>query len=436
MTRLLSPGPRLACMLALALPVQFATTTGCLAALTLQQAEQLALEADPAVTAGELQARALRDQAVADGQLPDPKLLFGVWNVPVDDFSMKKEPSSQVRAGIRQAFPRGDSLRYRSGRTRWLGRAESAETQEQRADIRREVRRTFLELYYQNQAARIIEQSRHLFEQLVEITRAHYASGRVSQQDVLQAQLELSRLDDRATRIDTQRDVQRATLSRWIGESAWEPLDTAFPSLPEAPSLAQLRSGLARHPSLQAADARVQASQQQVREAREQYKPGFDIGVEYRKRFGNDADGSDRPDQLAAMVTLDLPLFPDKRQDRHLSARQQQADAAIQQREQRLRELQRNLARDYARWQRLGEQQKLYREHLLREASDNALSAVTAYQSGTTEFTALIRARITELDIRLQDLRIRVDRAASVANLLYLLPAAPADTATGEENHS
>ena len=65
-----------------------------------------------------------------------------------------------------------------------------------------------------------IDDSRQLFEQLVAITRAHYASGRVSQQDVLQAQLELSRLDDRATRIDEQRDVQRATLSRWIGDAA------------------------------------------------------------------------------------------------------------------------------------------------------------------------------------------------------------------------
>jgi len=40
--------------------------------------------------------------------------------------------------------------------------------------------------------------------------------------------------------------------------------------------------------------------------------------------------------------------------------------------------------------------------------------------SGVTEFTTLMRARITDLDVRLEDLRIRVDRAKIQANLLYL----------------
>jgi len=425
-------GLRLAYLVTLALPVQLSLVGAVRAELTLEATEQLALSADPAVSARESRALALQDQAVADGQLPDPKLLFGVWNVPLDDFSMKKEPSSQLRAGVRQAFPRGDTLKYRRGHTEWLGRAETAAMQNVRAEIRRDVRETYLELYYQEQAAHIIEKTRNLFEQLVDITRAHYASGRVSQQDVLQAQLELSRLDDRATRIDEQRDVERATLSRWIGEAAWQPIDLQFPQLPEIPGKPVLQAGLPQHPVIRAASAQVQANQQRVKEAREQYKPGFDVGVEYRKRFGNNADGSDRPDQMAASVTLDLPLFTDKRQDKRLAASQRQTDAALQQREQQLRELQRSLARDYARWQRLGEQEQLYREHLLREAGDNATAAVTAYQSGTTEFTSLVRARVTELDIRLQDMRIRVDRARTRARLLYLAP----ETATTASLHA
>lgn len=415
-------GLRGACLATLVLPVPVSHATDMQAELTLATSEQLALSADPAVTAREARALALQDQAVADGQLPDPKLLVGVWNVPLDDFSMKKEPSSQLRTGIRQAFPRGNSLRYRRGRTEWLSKAETAATRNVRAEIRRDVRETFLELYYQEQAARIIDRSRKLFEQLVEITRAHYASGRVSQQDVLQAQLELSRLDDRATRISQASDVQRAALSRWVGEAAWRPLDPQFPPLHALPARAQLEAALPEHPAIRAASATVEANQQRVKEAREQYKPGFDVGVEYRKRFGNNADGSDRPDQMAAMVTLDLPLFTEKRQDKHLAASQQQAEAAIQTREQKLREMQRTLAADYARWLRFGEQQKLYHDRLLREAGDNAEAAVNAYQSGLNEFTTLMRARITELDVRLQDIRIRVDRARTQARLLYLIP--------------
>jgi outer membrane protein TolC len=394
------------------------------AELSLAEAEQLALEADPAVTASRSRALALQEQAVADGQLPDPKLTMGVWNVPLDDFSMKKEGSSQFRTGIKQAFPRGQTLHYRQKHTEWLGRAEQAQSRLTEQEILRDVRQTFLELYYNSQAADIIKRSRKLFQQLVDITRAHYASGRANQQDVLQAQLELSRLDDRATRIDEQTDVQRASLTRWIGEAAWQPLAPTLPALPQPEPRNALKISLPQHPAIQSATARVEATQQMVRAAREQYKPGIDVGVEYRKRFGDNADGSDRPDMMAAMVTLDLPLFTEKRQDRRLAASQQQTEAAIQTREQKLRDMQRMLQSDYARWRRLGEQETLYRDHLLRESMENAEAALLSYQSGISEFDALMRARITQLDIRLQELRIRVDRAKTQAGLLFLQPPA------------
>lgn len=390
--------------------------------LTLEQSEELALSADPEVIASRSRALALQDQAIADGQLPDPKLFFSMRNVPLDDFSMKREGMSQAVAGIRQAFPRGRSLYYRQKRTEWMSKAETAVMNTTRKAIQRDVRESFLELYYQEQAAGIVERTRGLFEQLVEITRAHYATGRVSQQDVLQAQLELSRLEDKSTQILKQADVQRATLSRWIGDAAWLPIAQTFPRLSELPAQATLRDSLSEHPAISAASAEVEASQQSVNEAREQYKPGFDVGVDYNKRFGNLDDGRSRPDMATAMVTLDLPVFTDKRQDKRLSATQQQADAAIQMRERKLRELQRNLSSDFSSWQRLGEREELYRKQLLREATDNAEAAVNAYQSGINEFNTLMRARITELDVRLADMRIRVDRAKTQARLLYLLP--------------
>jgi len=392
------------------------------AELSLADAERQALEADPSVIASQSRALALQEQAVADGQLPDPKLTVGVWNVPLDDFSMKKESSSQFRTGIKQAFPRGQTLHYRQKHTEWLGKVEQAQTKFAEQEIRRDVRQTFLELYYQDRATHIIDRSRNLFQQLVDITRAHYASGRVSQQDVLQAQLELSRLEDRATKISGQSDVQRASLSRWIGEAAWQPVAARFPELPELQSRATLQAALAQHPAIESATARVEANQQMVKAAREQYKPGFDVGLEYRKRFGDNTDGSDRPDMMAAMVTLDLPLFTEKRQDRRLAASQQQTEAAIQTREQKLREMQRLLNSDFARWQRLGEQETLYQDHLLRESMENAEAALLSYQSGINEFNTLMRARITDLDVRLQALRIRVDRAKTQAGLLFLQP--------------
>lgn len=412
---------RIVLLLACSFPLA-ATGSGQSLPLTLDAAEQYALEADPAVIASQSRAVALREQAVADGQLPDPKLGVGVYNVPLNDFSMTREPSTQFRTKVQQAFPRGDTLQYQRKRTEWLGKAQTAQTQLAQREIRRDVRQAYLELYYQVQAADIVSRSRDLFVNLVEITRAHFATGRVNQQDVLQAQLELSRLDDRATHIDGNIEEQQAQLTRWLGDLAWRPVATDFPALPELPPMDKLKAELPSHPAIQVASANVEANQQLVKVAREQYKPGWTAGIEYRKRFGDDPNGSDRDDMMAAMVTVDLPFFTEKRQDKRLTASRQNAEAAMQAREQRLRELRRMLEKNYAQWKRLGAQEALYHERLVEEANQSAEATLSSYQSGTSEFNTLMRARITELDVLLNDLRVRVDYAKAQARLLYLAP--------------
>jgi len=72
-------------------------------------------------------------------------------------------------------------------------------------------------------------------------------------------------------------------------------------------------------------------------------------------------------------------------------------------------------------WQRLGEREELYKTSLLTAATNNSKVALNAYQSGVSEFNTLMRARITELDVRLEDLRIRVDRLIAQTQLLYVV---------------
>jgi outer membrane protein TolC len=388
--------------------------------LDLDETIRLALTDDPVIAARHARSRAYSDNAVADGQLPDPQLKTGLYNLPLDDFELDEEPTTQLRLGIMQSFPRGRTRHYRREQTEWLATSEEAGAEIAGQQLVRDVRNRFLELYYQLEAESIVTDARGLFAQLVDITRSHYASGRVSQQDVLRSSLELSRLDDRSTRIRNEVDRNRAALMKWIGDAAMLPLKRAFPQLPPLPAKAELEAALMEHPVIRLETAKLEAENRAVQIAREQYKPGWSAGLEYRKRFGDNPDGSDRADMMAAMLSLDLPLFPGNRQDRRLSASLQQAEAIQLSRDDRLRELRQMLETDYANWQRLGERVQLYESQLQQVAAANARASLKAYQSGVTEFTTLMRARITDLDVRLEALRIRVDRARAQANLLYL----------------
>jgi len=389
-------------------------------ALTLAEVEQIALADDPGIGALQARSQALRDAAVADGQLPDPQLKTGIYNLPLDTFEVDKESTTQLRLGLVQSFPRGKSLHYKQRQTEWMATAEQEKAEAGLRTVMRDVRERFLELYYQVRAEHIVTETRELFAQLVDITQAHYATGRVSQQDVLRASLELSRLDDRTTRIRYEADKGRAVLMKWIGDAALLPIDRQLPELPAPPARDAIETALPEHPVIRLEMAKLEASNQKIRIAREQYKPGWSAGLEYRKRFGNDPGGDDRADMMAAMVTMDLPLFPKNRQDKRLSASVQQAESIQLARDDKLRELKQMLDTDYANWQRLGERSALYESQLLKESTANARASLNAYQSGVTEFTTLMRARITDLDVRLDDLRIRVDRAKAQANLLYL----------------
>ena len=394
--------------------------SGARADLDIDEAVRLALTDDPLIAASQARSRALQDNAIADGQLPDPQLRTGIYNLPTDNFHINEEPSTQLRLGVQQAFPRGKTLHYRQRQGEWKARAATASAELGARQIVLDVRRYFLELYYQTRAEAIVAESRALFSQLVDITRAHYATGRVSQQDVLNASLELARLDDRSTRILNAADNNRATLTKWIGEPASLPVNSNFPALPAPATRAAIQAALPEHPAIRIETARLAAENQSVRIAREQYKPGWSAGLEYRKRFGEDPDGDDRSDMMAAMLTVDIPLFTANRQDKRLSASIQQASSIQLNRADKLRELKQQLDTEHANWQRLGERAALYQSQLLQASSANAQASLSAYQSGVTEFTTLMRARITDLDVRLADLRIRVDRAKAQASLLYL----------------
>ena len=395
--------------------------TGAAEVLTLDETERLALETDLTAPRFEALANARKEQAVSAGQLPDPKLKLGAANLPMYSFDRKQENMTQMQVGIQQSFPPGRTLGLRSEQAEVMAGADQARARTMTRQVLRDARERYLDIFYQVEAGRIIDSSRELFDQLLEVTGFYYAQGRKNQQDVLRASVELSLLDDRRTRVRTEEDKLRADLARLIGsQAAYLPLSESFPDFGKLPSRFDLDAAIVAHPSLQAEDIVVEAGQLGVDIARQGYKPAWMLDVTYGNRAGKNNDGSSRDDFLSAMVIMDIPLFTGKRQDKQLATRQQEVEAARLKRDDSYLRLKQQLDANYAEWLRLDERLRLYRETIFPEAIQNAETSLTAYQSGVTDFTGVMRARITELDVKLQKLRIRVDKAKAEARLLYL----------------
>lgn len=389
--------------------------------LNLPSAERLALQHDVSVRQMQAQSAAQREQSVAAGQLPDPKLTLGAMNLPTDSFDRGQEPMTQLTVGVSQAFPPGASLNYQAQRESQMAEALTAEAVERQRRVLREVRLAYLELRYQQGALAVIAQSRLLFADLVKITKSLYGVGRSKLQDVMRAELELSLLDDREQRIEIERAMALAGLERWVGALNPEVQLASDISLLQPAVLAQQQAALQNHPALNAANQRVAAGQTAIQLSREQYKPGWMLGLNYGERSGNNPNGSERADFVSAMVTVDLPLFPGKRQDRRLTASVHAAQALKLARDDMYLELKRQWEAEYSRWTRLADRVAGFETRILPEARNNAEASLSAYRNGLSDFTTLMRAYLTDLENNLQALRAGTDYQQSQARLLYLV---------------
>lgn len=389
--------------------------------LTLAEAERLALQAEPGVQAAEARAAAHRERAVSAGELPDPRIRMGVMNLPVDTFSFTRENMTQAQLGVRQSFPSAGSREASSRRFQARARSQGESAEARRRQVRLRVREAWLDVRHREASLQALEDNRDLFADLVEVTRSLYAEGRRSQQDLIRAQLELSRLDDRMLEVRERIRTARADLARWIGrDDAGRRLAGGWPAWNELDPEPRLARRLEEHPSLQAMRERAAAADADIDRARSRYEPSWAVDAGYGFRGGRDDLGGSRADFFSLMVSLDVPLFTGNRQDRDVAAAVSEQAAVEADWRDELREMRRDLASGYARWEQLNERIDLYEGSVIPQAEAQTEAALLAYQNDTGDFADVMRGHITLLDAHLEELRLKTGRARTWARLDYL----------------
>jgi len=339
-------------------------------------------------------------------------------------------------------FPRGDSLDIRSRQLR----EQAAEHPLMRADriarTRVQVSDIWLEIYRAQQSIKLIHQDRALFEQLSDIAKANYATalGRVRQQDIIRAKLELTRLEDRLTKLQALEERATGKLLEWILKNQQSARQLGFDAfsalqLPNTlPAIAkitdntllmvkrknqqQLAELLADHPYILSINQRIRASQTGVELAKEKYKPQWGVNASYAFRDDTPA-GASRADFLSVGVSFDLPIFTENRQDKEVSAAVNQSEAIKTDKLLALREMMSAIQSLYAERERLTDRQSLYNDELLAQMQEQADASLNAYTNDDGDFAEVARARIADLNARIDALDIDVDLVRTNIRLNY-----------------
>ncbi|RDV29128.1 TolC family protein [Alteromonas aestuariivivens] len=410
-------------------------------ALSLQHAIDIALSNDPWVKGSLLKQQALEEQVVAAGTLPDPTVSIGLMNLPMDSWSFDQEAMTQFKIGVTQMFPRGDALEIRQGQLKAESQKYPLLRDDRRATIESKVTQLWLEVYQAQATIALIEQDKALFEQLVEVTRASYASatGKTRQQDIIRAQLELVQLDDRLTVQYQQLEAAAAQLSEWLyqfdaanpdmlmnfdnvvlaeGVAERLPELTLDPLADAGLSRSELARRLAGHPAILAIDVSQQVAHKETELARQQNQPQWGVNASYAYR-DSAPNGMDRADFFSVGVTFDLPLFSENRQDKQVSASVAMAESVKTEKLLTLKAMLSQVEKGLRQLARLRQRDGLYSEELLAQVREQSEASLTAYTNDDGDFAEVIRARIAELNAKIAALQIEVDILKITAQLNY-----------------
>ena len=415
--------------------------------LTLEAAITAAVKQDPWLKGSQYREDAILSNSIASSTYADPVVSIGIANLPTDGFAFDQEPMTQLKAGVSQMFPRGDSLEIRSKQLQELAQQYPFMRLDRIAKTRLAVSRKWLEVFKAQRTIALIEQDRSLFEQLGEVAQASYSSavGKVRQQDIVRAQLELSQLDDRLTILFSQQEQAMAELLEWLtDEKDWSanrlgtPLLTAFPS--SAPNITARHlqiedklqghdlQGLAivlnDHPYVLAIEQKIIASKTGVDLAKQQYKPQWGVNASYAFRADDQLDRS-RADFLSVGISFDVPLFTDNKQDQEVSAAVSESEAIKTEKRLVLRSFLSRLQSAYAAHQRLLQRKRFYETDILVQMSEQAEASLSAYTNDDGDFAEVVRARIADLNARIDALNIHVDLLKSQSQLNYFFSDAP-----------
>ena len=396
------------------------------APLTLQEAMALALQQDPGIQQLRAETETVRDEATTAGQWPDPKVSFGLVNLPTNSFAVGQDSMTMQMVGVEQDFPAGDTRSLSQTRGQQLADAQSALVKDRTLQIVRDVRQAWLKLYYAEHAVPLVQQSEQVFGQLLDIAKVRYANGQGAEQDLARAELERGALQEKELDLNADIDSARAALARLVGgEAAQRPLADTLPALPAPPDQATLLQHLPQHPRIVAANTRVAAADTATDIARQSYKPVWGVNVAYGRRPGADMAGTPYTNMLTAMVSVSVPLFTGNRQDRSVSAAQSASSAAQYAVDDELRDLKQMLDTSWAHWEHLSHIRDLYAKTILPNASLNTQATLSAYRNGGADFDELARAQMTDLDSHTQQLKADVDYLDMQADLLYLAGEQP-----------
>ncbi len=359
---------------------------------TLEDYVKIALENNQELKAYKLQIEAIAKRIKQVSTPSDPILMIGVINLPTN-LNFRSDMMTMKEVGISQMlmYPEKYSLMGRMAEKDYEIAKEIYESK--RLEVIASVKMLYFEIYYMTRAIEITKRSIDLLKDFVKIASTRFATGQGIQQDVLKAQVELSKMRDELIKMETER---KDVIARFNALLYRKPMDSVY--VPDEMQFVEFtkdfdeieKIALENNPMLVAMGKMIEKDKVMSQLARKELIPDFEIKFSYGVRSAIDPSGMKAFDMLSFSVGMNLPIFFWRKQNLKI----QEAEISISQSEAKYLAMKNEISKVIR--ETLNKIEKdvrlidLYKNGLIPQAMQNLNIGLVGYQVGKIDFMTLV----------------------------------------------
>jgi outer membrane protein, heavy metal efflux system len=388
--------------------------------LTLQAATELAIQDNPGLAQMRARAQAMAAIPSQEGALPDPEISFNAMSLPVNTFNLHQEDMTQLGAGISQAIPFPGKLALREQAAAFEAEAASQNVTEVRWQLLSEVKTTWWLIFYLDRTLQITDSNYDLLQQFVEIARTKYEVGEGLQQDVLLAQLELSKLLNQQLMLKASRRNAVASLNALLDKPANSEVHLPETVVLKLPVLRQenrlYQQAETSRAILEGNRLGINAAQSRLDLAKKGYLPDFTVDAAYGAR-ANTPSGTQRSDLLSLNLSINVPIFAAQKQAKAVDQRTSELLQEKYTLQDEWNKVRSQITQGYNEYQRAKDQVVLFETGIVPQARQTVASMLAGYQVNKVDFLNLVRSQITLFEYETQYWKAFTEANQSLAQI-------------------
>jgi cobalt-zinc-cadmium efflux system outer membrane protein len=331
--------------------------------------------------------------------LPDPQFTLQHLSVgsPRPFAGYTNSDFAYIGVGVSQDIPYPGKLKLRGE----IAKRESDVSQQQIESVRRavlaEVKAAYFQLAYLSMTLTILESDGELLKQVEQAADARYRSGMGTQQDILQAQLQKTKLVREIAmhhlEVGKLESRLKGLLNRPQDSPDIEPTDLAETPLPQTYN-ELLTAAKAQNPDLAASQKMIDKQSLQVDLARKDFYPDFNVQYMWQR-----TDPTQFRAYYMLSVGVKVPIYRSRKQKPELAQAQTEVLRARSELDAQSQRVASELRQQYVITQQTAEILKIHREGLSPQARSEFQAGIASYQSNKQDFQAVLTAFLDVLHL-------------------------------------